>query len=94
MQQLKICLALSALLVLVGCGEGPSGATVTRNGFVQRGLDQTPGLSDCTAFQVAGEMVIRCPNSSTATVTHHGTSGNRHTDMTVVIDGVTYQPAK
>jgi hypothetical protein len=84
-------LAFAAIMFLVGCDAGV--ATVAPYKSVQAGIDQEPGLSDCKAYSVNREMVIRCPLSTTSTTTHHGSGGNRHTNTSVVIDGVTYKPA-
>jgi len=87
-------LLLLPLFLLSACDDGTSSADIRSYGYVQRGLDQTPGLSDCKAYMVDGDKMIRCPNSTTMAETKHRNGKITSTYHVIVIDGQKYVPVK
>lgn len=78
---------MKKLLIVLGLAVMATGCTKPQD--ISHEVAMPPGFEDCTVGVTARDLgrlyMIRCPNSSTTTMT-----GGKHDKPTVTIDGVEY----
>lgn len=88
---IRLILIILLLTLVIGCAKRD-----TRE--ISGAYKLPPGLDDCSAFKLSTDdfdaddiVVLRCPNSSTATTNRISQGKTTRVIRTVTIDGVTYE---
>lgn len=93
----KILSVILVSLLFVGCSN-PNTTTPGQLSISSKALSLTPGLEDCSLYEFKKDLndnrtikIVRCPSTSTTSVTETVPNGKTTIDRTtVLIDGVEY----